>query len=121
MPLPSVALPPGVRAKIYIAFTVVGVILGATQVGYGAANAAQPTWLTVALAVYVFCGPALGLTAASNTTTMPDDSEIFAVEDAGDSDTLSHTLSPSAFTIGEPVVHYDRSERPTCNPDEEGC
>ena len=129
--MPSVALPPEIRAKLYLGFTIIGVILGATQVGYGAANVAQPSWLTVALAVYVFCGPALGLTAASNTTVpdaaAPDEAP---VEDAVDSDTLSHTLSPAAFTLGEPdrepgdsdpVVIYDRSQRPTCNPEEEGC
>ena len=66
--MPSVALPPEIRAKLYLGFAVVGVALGAIQVGYGAASVDQPTWLTVALAVYVFAGPALGLTAASNTT-----------------------------------------------------
>ena len=45
--MPSVALPPEIRAKLYLGFAVVGVALGAIQVGYGAASVDQPTWLTV--------------------------------------------------------------------------
>jgi hypothetical protein len=64
---PFTALPPKARAVIYIAFTFVGLAVGAVQVGYLAAQLDQPTWLTVALAVVPFLGAGLGLTAASNT------------------------------------------------------
>jgi len=57
------------RKKMYAAFALIGVLLGAIQVGYGAASAGQPTWLGVALAVYSFLGPPLGLTAYSNVKT----------------------------------------------------
>ena len=69
--MPTVALPPKARAVCYLIFSCLGLGLGATQVGYAAANQGQPTWLTVALAVYAFLGVGLGFTAASNTQTAP--------------------------------------------------
>ncbi|MGN8690537.1 hypothetical protein ACTND8_11630 [Atopobiaceae bacterium HCP3S3_F7] len=66
-----VAFPPHVRAILYYAMFFVGLTLGAVQIGYGAASVDQPTWLTVALAVFAFVSSGLGLTAASNTTVEP--------------------------------------------------
>ena len=63
----SVAFPPKARAAIYYVYVAVGLLLGATQVGFSAAELGQPTWLTVALAVFAFLAAGLGLTAASNT------------------------------------------------------
>ena len=60
-------MPAHVRKVLYVIFAVVGLALGATQVGYSAAEAGQPTWLTVALAVYAFVGTGLGFTASANT------------------------------------------------------
>lgn len=60
-------LPPQTRATLYAAFAVTGLLLGAIQVGYAAADSGQPTALTVALAVYAFVGGALGFTAQANT------------------------------------------------------
>lgn len=57
-------IPPAHRLRAYQIFALVGVALGAIQVGFGAADAGQPVALTVALAVYAFLGGALGLTAA---------------------------------------------------------
>jgi hypothetical protein len=65
--MPTVALPPKVRAVIYLVYSLLGVTVGAIQVGYLAAGLDQPTWLTVALAVVPFLGAGLGITAASNT------------------------------------------------------
>lgn len=62
---------PGLRKNIYRGFGVVGLSLGATQVGYSAAEAGQPVWLTVALAVFGFVAGAVGYTAQSNTD-VPD-------------------------------------------------
>ena len=59
-------LPAGYRKVAYAVVALIGLILGAIQVAYGAASAGQPTWLTVALAVYAFVGGALGLTARAN-------------------------------------------------------
>ena len=64
-------LPENARRWIYSAYAVVGLGLGATQVGYSAAEAGQPTWLIVALAVFAFIGTALGFTAAQNTGAKP--------------------------------------------------
>lgn len=58
---------PDVRAKVYTGFWVGGLALGGTQVGFLAADVAQPTWLTVALAVYAYLGIGVGYTASRNT------------------------------------------------------
>jgi protein-S-isoprenylcysteine O-methyltransferase Ste14 len=60
-------LPATWRRWIYAAYAIIGVIIGATQVGFAAAELAQPVWLTVTLAVYAFVGGAVGLTATSHT------------------------------------------------------
>lgn len=68
-------IPAGVRTFLYWASFVVGLALGATQVGYQAADAGFPVWLKVALSVYAFIAGVLGLTAASNVTapTTPEE------------------------------------------------
>lgn len=55
------------RLSIYAAFSVIGLGVGGAQVGYASIEAAQPDWLTVALAVYAFVGGAIGFTAATHT------------------------------------------------------
>jgi len=67
----AVALPPRVRAIAYQVYAALGLLIGATQVGFSAAELGQPVWLTVALAVFAFLGVALGMTAASNTQVDP--------------------------------------------------
>lgn len=63
---------PAVRKGIYGSYVVAGVLLGATQVGFAAVEGAgQPTWLTVALAVYAFLSVPLGSLALSNTPSQP--------------------------------------------------
>lgn len=62
-------LPVEARKRLYPIYGCLGVILGATQVGFAAAEAGQPTWLTVALAVYTFTGGALFGVAKANTPT----------------------------------------------------
>lgn len=60
-------LPAGVRGVFYTVYALTGVVFGGIQVAYGAMELAQPTWLTVALAVYAFVGGAFGLVAVSHT------------------------------------------------------
>lgn len=80
------ALTPATRQKLYVTYGVVGLGLGATQVGYAAADAGQPTALTVALAVFAFIGTGLGFTAASNPTPLGMEySEAIAAEGIDDS------------------------------------
>lgn len=64
---PLTTIPPKVRSALYFVSFLIGVGLGATQVGYQAAEAGFPVWLKVALSVYAFIAGTLGLTAASNT------------------------------------------------------
>lgn len=65
-------IPPNVRNTLYLVSALVGLGLGAAQVGYQAAEAGFPTWLKVALSVYAFLAGALGLTAAANTPSYAD-------------------------------------------------
>lgn len=66
-------VPTQYRARAYRVYAIVGLALGGVQVGYSAAESGQPTWLTVALAVFAFVGTGLGLTAAAYTPTDPGD------------------------------------------------
>ena len=63
----STYIPARIRGPLYAIYAVIGVALGAIQVGFASANAGQPAWLTVALSVFAFLGGAIGYTAASNT------------------------------------------------------
>lgn len=65
----TVFIPPRLRGVIYTIYALVGLGLGATQVGYSAAGAGQPVWLTVAMAVFAFIGTGIGYAAATNTPT----------------------------------------------------
>ena len=56
------------RKGIYAAYVVLGFIIGATQVAFSAADNGQPTWLTVALAVYAFASVPVGSLALANTS-----------------------------------------------------
>lgn len=62
---------PDARRRVYTGFWLVGLVLGGTQVGYAAAESGQPTWLTVALAVYAFLGAGVGYTAQANVPNDP--------------------------------------------------
>lgn len=62
---------PEARRALYIVQFVIGLALGATQVGFASASADQPTWLTVALGVFAFVGAALGFTASANVDETP--------------------------------------------------
>jgi len=59
------ALPPKGRKIAYIAYVLLGVIIGAFQIIYDT----DPTWLVKTFNVWAYLGLALGLTAASNVTT----------------------------------------------------
>jgi hypothetical protein len=61
-------LPDEWRKRIYVAWALIGLAIGAVQVGFSTAGAEQPVALTVAEAVFAFLAAGLGLTAASNIT-----------------------------------------------------
>ncbi len=63
---------PGLRRGVYNVFWALGLLLGATQVGFASAQAGQPVALTVALAVYAFLGGAIGYVASTNTPATED-------------------------------------------------
>jgi hypothetical protein len=54
------------RRIAYIAFTIVGVLLGTVQVYFTTQYGEQPTWLATAFAVYGYLTVAFGVTAATN-------------------------------------------------------
>lgn len=60
------------RKITYTAYALIGLVLGAVQVGFAAAEAGQPVWLNVALAVFAFVGTALGFTARANVPAEPE-------------------------------------------------
>lgn len=66
-----VAANPALRRKLYAVYGVIGLVLGATQVGFAAAEAGQPVALTVALAVYGFLGGAFGFGARAKVDAEP--------------------------------------------------
>ena len=63
---PLADYPAARRIAYYVTF-LVGLGLGAAQVGFASADAGQPTWLTVALSVFAFLASGIGYTAAQNT------------------------------------------------------
>ena len=73
-------LPAQVRRILYAVYALIGLALGAVQVGYSAGALGQPSWLIVTWAVFGFVGTGLGLTAASNITTpqVRDDATVAA-------------------------------------------
>lgn len=58
---------PAKRKPIYQVFGALGIVIGAVQVAFAAADAGQPVWLNVALAVYAFLGGAGFTVAQANT------------------------------------------------------
>lgn len=80
------ALSAGGRKKLYIAFGLGALILGATMTGYGAAAVAIPVWLEVTNQVFWYVAAAFGITAASNTLTGSEAVEEFDLEEPSLSD-----------------------------------
>lgn len=68
MPIKNVLefISPKARQVLYITFTVIGLALGATAVGYNAADLTNPVWLNVAQEIYMFLGVGFGVVASSN-------------------------------------------------------
>ena len=60
------AIPEKYRNLFYLVFGVLGVVLGATAVGFATAGVAVPVWFKVATAVYAFLGGPAALTARAN-------------------------------------------------------
>ena len=75
------ALPAQWRKVVYATYAVLGVVIGGAQVGFAAAEAGQPVWLTVTLAVYAFVGGAVGLTATSHTPKSVESLGIGGIEE----------------------------------------
>lgn len=65
------AIPDRHRTLVYSVYAVVGLVVGSIQVAYAAAEAGQPVWLTVALAVYAYVGGAIGYVAATHVPAAP--------------------------------------------------
>lgn len=62
-----ILLPAKARQAVYVTYGLIVIGTGATQVGYAAVEGlAQPTWLTVTLAVVAFLGVPVSALAATN-------------------------------------------------------
>lgn len=65
-------IPAKYRKPVYFGYAMLGVVLGAIDIGFQEADVATPTWVAVAITVYLFVGGAVGLTAGVHTVTDPD-------------------------------------------------
>ena len=72
----SAYIPAAFRKPLYGAFAVAGVIIGAIQVGFAAAEAGNPLWLNITLAVFPFVAGAIGFTASANTNNEPGPADL---------------------------------------------
>ena len=62
-------LPDGARKTLYLIYALLGVALGSVSQGYAAAEVIQPTWLNIAVSVFVYIGTAFGIVAAGNVVS----------------------------------------------------
>lgn len=67
--LGTIVTSPRARKTIYAVYVVAIILIGAIQIGFASLSAAQPDWLTVALAVTAYLGVPVGGLAAANTST----------------------------------------------------
>ena len=72
----STYIPASWRKPIYGAFAVAGVVIGAIQVGFSAAEIGNPLWLNITLAVFPFLAGAVGFTASANTNNEPGPADL---------------------------------------------
>ena len=72
----SAYIPAAFRKPLYGAFAVAGVVIGAIQVGFAAAEAGNPLWLNITLAVFPFVAGAVGFTASANTNNEPGPADL---------------------------------------------
>ena len=72
----STYIPAAWRKPIYGAFAVAGVVIGAIQVGFAAAEVGNPLWLNITLAVFPFVAGAVGFTASANTNNEPGPADL---------------------------------------------
>ena len=72
----STYIPASFRKPLYGAFAVAGVVIGAIQVGFAAAEAGNPLWLNITLAVFPFVAGAIGFTASANTNNEPGPADL---------------------------------------------
>ena len=82
------------RKRVYALFGLVGLLLGATFVGFLAANdmklEAIPQWLTVAVAVYLFLTPFFSKLATDNAVPVGEEAiELVLDADAEDDKELN--------------------------------
>lgn len=87
-------IPAAARRKVYAVFALVGLTLSSFQVGFAAAKADQPVWLTVAFAVFGLWATAVGFTARSNAPAEPTTFDATIQRSAQD--------AKRSYPIGEP-------------------
>lgn len=74
-PNPLTLLPARGRQTVYITYGLIVIVVGAVQVGYSSVEGlAQPTWLTIALAVTAYLGLPVSALAATNVASQPEPS-----------------------------------------------
>lgn len=63
---------PSARQRVYDVFWVAGLLLGSLWVGFQTVGDTVPGWVSVAMAVYLYVGAAVGFTARQNVTFPSD-------------------------------------------------
>lgn len=127
---------PEVRKAIYWVYFAVTLIVGSCQAYVAAIGAAQPNWITGALAVLAYAGAMLGLQAAVFTpktpvsAVKPVDDGVATIEPVGSPVAASHGSSVGAVTrpvtgsVSSSKVEYSsgslvssEAQRPVIRPD----
>lgn len=67
----SELIPDKIRKRLYLVYTLLGATLGSIAQGFAAGDVTQPSWLTIAIQVFVYAGTAFGIVAAGNVAVKP--------------------------------------------------
>lgn len=65
-------IPSKYRKIVYALYALTGVVIGSITVAYQAAEAVQPMWLAISIAVYAYLGTAFGSLAGGNIHDRPE-------------------------------------------------
>lgn len=104
---PLTMLPAPMRRAIYVGYATIGILFGATQVGYATAGSQQPLWLLVGFGIFGYLGTALGLVAAANVVDVQGFGQVVA-RHAVQSERAARALADAV--AASPVDDLDYSE-----------
>ena len=96
------------RRIIYSVYVVVAFVIACIQVGYSAAQVANPIWLTVALAVVAYAALPIGGLAVANTSSQKRQAAALAAATTKTGSTANYVPPVVPVTIqGQPTTGND--------------